>query len=54
MQTYSQLNRHDERGEIIFEYLNFKRGKLEFCSPVNKDCFIIFRETTVARAYNGL
>lgn len=30
MQTYSQLNRHDERGEIIFEYLNFTKEKLEF------------------------
>ena len=24
MQTYSRLNRHDERGETIFEYLNLK------------------------------
>lgn len=30
MQIYSRLNRHDERGETVFEYLNFTKGKLEF------------------------
>lgn len=39
------------KGVKVFEYLIFTRGKLEFWSHINEDGCIVFRETTMARAY---